>query len=181
VRFPVTAYRRSDSVSGVLSTPASRHAPLALVTTFILRSRLIQYSNPYRECLLRKRHQDWARCSVETQGRSRLEFKSCAWIQCLSGYSRTLWDPHGVLVWREWPYHVIVLNCLGNTLEEIGQTSIDTNAVFTYPTQMVFLFLTYIYAFMFMFIQAFNRGVQSCYLFHTYFLLNRPLLRNYNK
>jgi hypothetical protein len=25
------------------------------------------------------------------------------------------------------------------------------------------------------------RGVQSCHLFHTYFLLNRFLLRNYNK
>jgi hypothetical protein len=29
--------------------------------------------------------------------------------------------------------------------------------------------------------QAFIRRVQSCHLFHTYFLLNRFLLRNYNK
>jgi hypothetical protein len=34
--------------------------------------------------------------------------------------------------------------------------SIDTNAVFTYATQMVFLFLTYIYTFIFIFIQAFD-------------------------
>jgi hypothetical protein len=71
-------------------------------------------------------------------------------ISGLSGIPKVYW--YG----REGPYHVIVLGRLSNTLEEIGQTSIDTNAVFTYATQMVFLFLTYIYAFIFMFIQAFD-------------------------
>jgi hypothetical protein len=65
---------------------------------FILRSCHTRYSDPYRECLLRKRHQDWARHSFETRGYSRLKFKSCTQIQCLSGSFRTLWDPQGVLV-----------------------------------------------------------------------------------
>jgi hypothetical protein len=68
----------------------------------------------------------------------------------LSGIPKVYW--YG----REGPYHVIVLDRLGSTLEEIGRTSIGTNAVFTYAAQMVFLFLTYIYLFMFMFIQAFD-------------------------
>ena len=42
---------------------------------------------------------------------------------------------------REGPYRVIVLNRLGSTLEEIGRTSINTNTVFAYAIQMVFLFL----------------------------------------
>jgi hypothetical protein len=59
---------------------------------------------------------------------------------------------------REGPYHVIVLDRLGSTFEEIGQMSIETSVLFTYSCQMVFLFLNYIYAFMFMFmfIQAFD-------------------------
>jgi hypothetical protein len=57
---------------------------------------------------------------------------------------------------REGPYRVLVLDRLGTTFEEIGRTSIDTSALFTYATQMVFLFLTYIYALMFTFIQAFD-------------------------
>jgi hypothetical protein len=68
--------------------------------TFVLRSRRTRYSDLYRECLLRKRHQDWVRRSFETRGYSRLEFKSCARIQCLSGSFRTLRDPQGVLVWE---------------------------------------------------------------------------------
>jgi predicted Ser/Thr protein kinase len=71
-------------------------------------------------------------------------------ISGLSGIPKVYW--YG----REGPYHVIVLDRLGSTLEEIGRTTIDTNAVFTYATQMVFLFPTYIYAFMFMFIKAFD-------------------------
>lgn len=73
--------------------------------------------------------------------------------QAISGLSRI---PKVYWYGREGPYHVIVLDRLGNTLEEIRRTSIDTNTVFNYATQMVFLFLTYIYAFMFMFIQAFD-------------------------
>jgi hypothetical protein len=65
---------------------------------FVLRSYRMRYSDLYRKCLLRKGHQDWGRCSLETRGRSRLEFKSCARIQRLSGYFRTLRDPQGVLV-----------------------------------------------------------------------------------
>lgn len=42
---------------------------------------------------------------------------------------------------REGPYRVIVLDRLGITLEEIGRMSIDTNVVFAYAIQMVFLFL----------------------------------------
>jgi casein kinase 1 len=57
---------------------------------------------------------------------------------------------------REGPYHVIVLDRLGSTFEEIARKSIDTKAVFTYAAQMVFLFLTFIYIFMFMFILAFD-------------------------
>jgi len=71
-------------------------------------------------------------------------------ISGLSGIPKVYW--YG----REGPYHVIVLDHLGSTFEEIGQMSIDTNAIFTYAMQMVFLFLTYINAFMFIFIQAFD-------------------------
>ena len=42
---------------------------------------------------------------------------------------------------REGPYRVIVLDCLGSTFEELGRMPIDTNAVFAYAMQMVFLFL----------------------------------------
>jgi hypothetical protein len=71
-------------------------------------------------------------------------------ISGLPGIPRVHW--YG----REGPYRVIVLDRLGSTFEEIGRTSIDTNALFTYATQMVFLFLPYIYTFMFIFIQAFD-------------------------
>ncbi len=64
----------------------------------------------------------------------------------LSGILKVYWYR------REGPYHVIVLNCLGSTFKEIGQTFINTNAIFTYITQMVFLFLTYINTFLFIFI-----------------------------
>jgi len=46
---------------------------------------------------------------------------------------------------RKGPYYVIVLDHLGSTLEEIGRTSIDINAVFAYATQMVFLSLTFMH------------------------------------
>jgi serine/threonine protein kinase len=46
---------------------------------------------------------------------------------------------------REGPYYVIVLDRLGSTLEEIGQTSIDINAAFAYATQMVFLSLSFMH------------------------------------
>ena len=71
-------------------------------------------------------------------------------ISGLSGIPKVYW--YG----REGPYHVIVLDRLGNTFEEIGRTSIDTDAVFTYATQMVLLFLSYDYTFMFTFIQGFD-------------------------
>ncbi|KAF8503826.1 kinase-like domain-containing protein [Russula emetica] len=54
--------------------------------------------------------------------------------QAISGLSRI---PKVYWYGREGLYHVIVLDCLGSTLEEIGQTCIDTNAVFTYATQML--------------------------------------------
>jgi len=79
----------------------------------------------------------------------------------LSGIPKVYW--YG----REGPYHVIVLDRLGSTLKEIGWTSIGTNAVFTYAVQMVFLFLTYIYLLMFMYIQAFDIWVIARSTLHS--------------
>ncbi|KAF8498962.1 kinase-like domain-containing protein [Russula emetica] len=56
--------------------------------------------------------------------------------QAISGLSKI---PKVYWYGREGPYHVIVLNRLGSTLEEIGRTCIDTNAVFTYAMQMLLI------------------------------------------
>ena len=124
--------------------------------TFVLRSCRTRYSNPYRECLPWKdikTEQDIAlKLEITQDSSSNLAHKYSVYqaISGLSGIPKVYWYR------REGPYHVIVLDRLGNTFEEIGRTSIDTNAAFTYATQMVLLFLTYVYMFMFTFIQGFN-------------------------
>ena len=106
--------------------------------TFILGSRRTRYSDPLGSVYLGKdikTERDVAlKLEVAEDSSSNLAHKYSVY-QAISGLPGVYW--YG----REGPYRVIVLDRLGSTLEEIGRTSIDTNAIFAYAIQMVFLFL----------------------------------------
>ena len=71
-------------------------------------------------------------------------------ISGLTGIPRAYWCG------REGPYYVLILDHLGHTFEAIARTAmLNTDAIFTYAIQMVFLFII-IDIFMLIFFQAFN-------------------------
>jgi hypothetical protein len=106
--------------------------------TFILGSRRTRYSDPLGSVYLGrdiKTERDVAlKLEVAEDSSSNLAHAYSVY-QAISGLPGVYW--YG----REGPYRVNVLDRLGSTLEEIGRTSIDANAIFAYAIQMVFLFL----------------------------------------